>query len=203
MIDDSPALERALERIGEVGPSPPYSGLIYNEAERTIDAPNHTIQTEDPYAPILTSINALLRSLKRSNLSTSKIQAKLRALPEPAGQFAKLNLMRNLGRKIDLDDEDWLDLELGEELRLALDNTRIWFRAKPGSVRAETLQQFAISVADIYELITGKPPGLSNDNYETGYLTPFEELWLASLRLVVPKAAYRRAREIYRSAARY
>ena len=89
--------------------------------------------------------------------------------------------MRRLDREIDLETEDWSKTELRQTLEHAVSHARLWFRKSPGPREAVGLAGFSRSVALLYEQITGKEPGLGGDPYETGYTTPFEELWLASL----------------------
>ena len=57
------------------------------------------------------------------------------------------------------------------------------------------------SVNLVYQQITGKRPGISGSPVTEGYMTPFEELWLTSLKLVKPNSTLEQAREIYRVAA--
>ena len=155
----------------------------------------------DPYGPILHALNAFLRSLRRSRLASDKIKTKLSALPQPALPFIRLELMRRLDREIDLEKEDWSKTELRRTLEHAVSHARLWFRKNPGPREAVGLAGFSRSVALLYEQITGKEPGLGGDPYETGYTTPFEELWLASLRLGITDATLDGAREIYRTAS--
>ena len=77
---------------------------------------------------------------------------------------------------------------------------RLWFRKRPGSREAVGLTGFSRSVDLLYRQIAGKPPGLGNQLGRKGYMTPFEELWLASLRLLITDATLDQAREIYRKA---
>ena len=199
-LEITPDLLTALKRIDAGSKTAIYGSMLCEEAERIRDS--STIpQMSDPFGPILASINSLIRSLKRSTLSPEKIRKKITALPDPAGNFLRLNLMRNLDRIIEPDNEDWANPEMRQQLLIALETTRIWFRNTPGPVRAEALQQFALNAAYIYEQITGQSPGLGKDDYEEGYQTPFEELWLASLRIAEPKATHEQAREIYRTAS--
>ena len=109
--------------------------------------------------------------------------------------------MRRLDREIDLETEDWSKTELRKTLEHAVSHARLWFRRSPGPREAAGLAGFSRSVALLYEQITGKPPGLGGDPYATGYMTPFEELWLASLRLLNTDATIDQAREIYRAAS--
>jgi hypothetical protein len=195
-----PDLLVALARIDAGSKTTIYGSMLCDEAER-LEVGSITEQTSDPFAPILSAINALIKSLLRSNLTADKIQNKIAALPDPAGNFLRLNLMRNLGREIDTDDEDWTNPDLREELIAALRITRAWFRNTPGPARAEPLHRLALSAAYIYEQITGTSPGLGGSDHEDGYKTPFEELWLATLRHALPNATYFQAREIYRVAS--
>ncbi len=196
----APDILAALKRIDAGSKTTIYGSMLCDEAERIKESPN-TPQTSDPYAPILTSLNALIKSLRRSNLTPEKIRNKITALPDPAGNFLRLNLMRGMDRILDTNGEDWTNPELREQLLAALKTTRTWFRKTPGPVRPEPLYRFALSAAYIYEQITGTSPGLGGSDHEEGYKTPFEELWLASLRHALPNATYFQAREIYRVAS--
>ena len=178
-----------------------YISLIDLEAERADIEDYRPRNGNDPYGPILGALNAFLRSLRRSKLASDKISTKLSALPQPALPFVRLELMRRLDREIDLETEDWSKTELRKTLEHAVSHTRLWFRRSPGPREAAGLAGFSRSVALLYEQVTGKEPGLGGDPYETGYTTPFEELWLASLRLVITDAKLDGAREIYRTAS--
>jgi hypothetical protein len=194
-------LRSALQRLGVGARSELYISIIDSEAERA-DIEDYGRRTgNDPYGPILDALNAFLRSLRRSRLASDRIGTKLSALPQPALPFIRLELMRRLDREIDLEKEDWSKPELRQTLEHAVSHARLWFRKNPGPREAVGLAGFSRSVALLYEQITGKEPGLGGDPYETGYTTPFEELWLASLRLVITDAKLDGAREIYRTAS--
>jgi hypothetical protein len=194
-------LQSALKRLGVGARLGLYISIIDSEAERA-DIEDCLPRAEnDPYGPILHALNAFRRSLRRSKLTSDKITTKLSALPQPALPFIRLELMRRLDREIDLETEDWSKAELRQTLEHAVSHARLWFRKNPGPREAVGLAGFSRSVALLYEQITGKEPGLGGDPYETGYTTPFEELWLASLRLVISDATLDGAREIYRTAS--
>ncbi len=194
-------LEAALERVGANQLAALYISIIDAQAERA-DIEDYGRRTgNDPYGPILDALNAFLRSLRRSRLASDRIGTKLSALPQPALPFIRLELMRRLDREIDLEKEDWSKPELRQTLEHAVSHARLWFRKNPGPREAVGRAGFSRSVALLYEQITGKEPGLSNQLGRKGYTTPFEELWLASLRLVITDAKLDGAREIYRTAS--
>jgi len=194
-------LQSALKRLGAGARLGLYISIIDSEAERAVIEDYRPRTRNDPYGPILGTLNAFRRSLRRSRLASDKISTKLSALPQPALSFIRLELMRRLDREIDLETEDWSKAELRQTLEHAVSHARLWFRKNPGPREAVGLAGFSRSVALLYEQITGKEPGLGGDPYETGYTTPFEELWLASLRLVITDASLDGAREIYRTAS--
>jgi len=194
-------LQSALKRLGAGARLVLYISIIDSEAERAVIEDYRPRTGNDPYGPILGDLNAFRRSLRRSKLTSDKITTKLSALPQPALPFIRLELMRHLDREIDLEKENWSKTELRQTLEHAVSHARLWFRKNPGPREAVGLAGFSRSVALLYEQITGKEPGLGGDPYEIGYTTPFEELWLASLRLVITDAKLDGAREIYRTAS--
>ena len=201
-IDPTPALEEALRRVCDNDHIDAHAGFICNEAERVVVRTSQAQPQLSVTKDLLQAVNRTMRSLERSKLSASKIQAKLALLPDPIANFLELNLMRQLERTVQLDGEDWSDPVLRKALIDALEKTRVWFREKPGPDRREPIQDFAVSVGIYYEVLTGKSPGLGSDEYNEDYKTPFEELWLASARLINPTMTFDQARNIYRTAAR-
>ena len=201
MPTDFHDLEKALKRVSAGNLTGLYISLIDSEAERADIEDHRPRNGNDPYSTILHALNEFLRSLRRSKLASDKISTKLFALPQPALPFIRLELMRRLDREIDLETEDWSKIELRKTLEHAVSHTRLWFRKNPGPREASDLAGFSRSVALLYEQITSNPPGLGGDPYATGYMTPFEELWLASLRLLISDATLDQAREIYRTAS--
>lgn len=198
MVGDYPELEAALKRVGADQSVGLYISIIDSQAERA-DIENHKPRTDnDPYGPILGALNAFLRSLRRSTPSPGKIAKKLSSLPEPVFPFIRLELARRLDQEIDLENEDWSKPELRDALEVSVRHVRLWFRKRPGPEEAVGLAGFSRSVALLYMQIAGKPPGLGNQLGRKGYMTPFEELWLASLRLLSTDATLDQAREIYR-----
>ena len=200
MVGNYSELEAALERVGAGPLAALYISIIDSQAERA-DIENYKPRSEiDPYGPILDALNAFLRSLRRSTLSSGKIGQNLFCLPEPVIPFIRLELSRRLDRKINLENEDWSKTELRDALEDAVRHVRLWFRKRPGPEEAVGLAEFSRSVDLLYRQIAGKPPGLGNQLGRKGYMTPFEELWLASLRLLITDATLDQAREIYRKA---
>ena len=198
MVGDYPELEAALKRVGADQSVGLYISIIDLQAERA-DIEDHKPRTDnDPYGPILGALNAFLRSLRRSTPSPGKIAKKLSSLPEPVFPFIRLELARRLDQEIDLENEDWSKPELRDALEVSVSHVRLWFRKRPGPEEAVGLAGFSRSVALLYRQIAGKPPGLGNQLGRKGYMTPFEELWLASLRLLSTDATLDQAREIYR-----
>ena len=200
MVGNLWELEAALKRVGAGQFVGLYISIINLQAERA-DIEDYKPRTDnDPYGPILDALNAFLRSLRRSTLSSKKIAKKLSSLPEPVFPFIRLELSRRLDQEIDLENQDWSKAELREALEGSVRHARLWFRKRPGPEEAVGLAEFSRSVALLYRQIAGKPPGLGNQLGRKGYMTPFEELWLASLRLLITDATLDRAREIYRKA---
>ena len=193
-------LQSALQRLGVGARLGLYISIIDSEAERAVIEEKQAQEKSNPYGPILGDLNAFRRSLRRSKLTSDKISTKLSALPQPALPFIRLELMRHLDREIDLEKEDWSKTELRQTLEHAVSHARLWFRKNPGPREAVGLAGFSRSVALLYEQVTGKPPGLGNQLGRKGYMTPYEELWLASLRLLISDATLDQAREIYRKA---
>ena len=194
-------LQSALQRLGVGARLGLYISIINSEAERAVIEDYRPRTENDPYGPILGTLNAFRRSLRRSKLTSDKIKTKLSALPQPALPFIRLELMRRLDREIDLETEDWSGAELRQTLEHAVSHAPLWFRKNPGPREAVGLAGCSRSVALLYEQVTGKPPGLGNQLGRKGYMTPFEELWLASLRLAITDATLDGAREIYRTAS--
>ena len=194
-------LQSALQRLGVGARLGLYISIIDSEAGRADIEDCRPRAENDPYGPILHALNAFLRSLRRSRLASDKIKTKLSALPQPALPFIRLELMRRLDREIDLETEDWSGAELRQTLEHAVSHARLWFRKSPGPREAVGLAGFSRSVALLYEQVTGKPPGLGNLLGRKGYMTPYEELWLASLRLLISDATLDQAREIYRASS--
>ena len=201
MAQNFSELEAALERVGAGPLAALYISIIDSQAEQA-DIEDYRPRSEiDTYGPILDALNAFLRSLRRSTLSSRKIGQKLFGLPEPVIPFIRLELSRRLDRKINLENEDWSKTELRDALEDAVKHVRLWFRKRPGPREAVGLAGFSRSVAMLYRQISGKPSGLGNQLGRKGYMTPFEELWLASLRLLITDATLDQAREIYRKAS--
>ena len=198
---DYPELRRALSRLKAGSETNFYLSLILSEAEQTETGQTIRNETNDPFSPILASINNLIRSLQRSGLTSDKIRKKISALPDPAKISLAGPFSRRLNRTVDLHNADWSQSDERKALVQALKDTRILFRKRPGPKQDQQILSFAGYVAMIYEQIKGKPPGLGSDNYQNEYQSPFEKLWLTSLRLVEPDAEHYRAREIYRSAS--
>ena len=201
MTDTCSELRAALERIGAQRHAGLYISIIEAEAERADIEDSRSPTTIALHGSILSSLNTVLRSLRRSRLTSNWIRTKLQALPEIASTFIRLELMRHLDRDIDLGGEDWSRTKLRKALELAVSHVRVWFRQSPGPRAATGLAGFSRAVAVIYKKITGKSPGLGTQQGRSGYKTPFEELWHASLRLLDTDATLDQAREIYREAS--
>jgi hypothetical protein len=198
MVGKFTELESALKRVGASQFVGLYISIIDSQAEQAGIEDYKPRTDNDTYGPILDALNAFLRSLRRSTLSSEKIGTKLSSLPEPVFPFIRLELTRRLDQKIDLENEDWSKTKLRDALEESVRHVRLWFRKRPGPEEAVGLAEFSRSVDLLYRQIAGKPPGLGNQLGRKGYMTPFEELWLASLRLLIADATLDRAREIYR-----
>ena len=132
MVGKFTELESALKRVGAGQFVGLYISIIDSQAERA-DIEDYRQRSEiDPYGPILDALNAFLRSLRRSTLSSGKIETKLSSLPEPVIPLIRLELSRRLGRKINLENEDWSKTELRDALEHAVRHVRLWFRTRCG-----------------------------------------------------------------------
>ncbi len=100
-------LQSALQRLGVDALLVLYISIINSEAERAVIEEKQPQEKSNPYGPILGTLNAFRRSLRRSKLTSDKITTKLSALPQPALPFIRLELMRRLDREIDIEKEDW------------------------------------------------------------------------------------------------
>ena len=194
-------LGRELKRIG-AGDS---LGFLLTDIENSA---KHTKLIAPPTDPqelklILDELNLFQRSLNRLTSTGPKLVGKIRQrvsqLSPDARKFVNIELTRRLNRKVDIETEDWSRSTERDALLWAAGKCREWVRSEPGPSIQPELHQFCLDVILIYQHVTGKSPGVGGEGTDKG--TPFEQLWLASLRLTQPYATLLGAREIFRSAS--
>ena len=174
-----------------------YQSMIERAAEEStlIDAPES--DGDSPFKAVLKELNNLLRSIKRSKLSGTKITARIESLSKEASTFAEISLSGVLDKVINLQTENFSNPTNRKALEKAVGRARGWVRDKPGTKRHRALEKFAHEVSWVYRALTKKGPGVGGEDYQT----PFERLWVACLRMLEPNATTLQAREIYRIAA--
>jgi hypothetical protein len=194
------AIKLALESLGADELTGQYLSIIETAADvAEIDPADRTSEGED-YTVVLNELNGLLRSLKRSQLSSARIHNKLTALSESARVFIQVELSRTQGDQIDHDTSDWSNVKARTALISSVDRSREWVRQSSGPNRRDNLEEFWRTVQQIYKQLKGKKPGIGGDPYGNNYMTPFEQLFLPSLRLLIPNATIDQARDIFRRA---
>jgi hypothetical protein len=201
--DLDPKLQEVRDELEKLGAGDEL-GLYLSEIEHGAkDAKQIALDLDrQKSAEVLVELNKLLRSLKRMitsrpAMSGRKISRRLAQLSPTALTFVRMELGHNLGQETALDKEDWSNLVLRKALASSVNKSRHWLRAERGPIPQMGLHQFCHNVMFIYKQITGKSPGVGNNAYDTG--SPFEKLWLASLKLINPNATMQGAREIFRS----
>lgn len=194
-------LRKELERIG-AGDS---LGFLITDIEHSAERVIQGAPSTDPQETknILDELNLFQRSLNRLTSTGPKLAGKIRQrvsqLSPDARIFVNIELTRRLNRKIDLETEDWSRSTERDALLWSAGKCREWVRSEPGPSIQPELHQFCLDVILIYQHVTGKSPGVGGEGTDKG--TPFEQLWLASLRLTQPYATLLGAREIFRSAS--
>jgi hypothetical protein len=192
------AVKSELDRLGAGDLTGMYLTIIETEADRAKSeqvAPNN-----DGTNNILSEINNLLRSLKRSRLSAHKVRNKLESLSGQARVFTQVELFRLTGERIDLETIDWSEAKPRATLIGSLEQARNWVRQSSGPNRQENLEEFCRAVQIVYEQIKGKKPGVGRNDNDTYYPSAFECLFVPSMRLMLPNATIAQAREIFRRA---
>ena len=190
-----------LKRLGAGEMSSFYLGMIERAAEDSTFIDASESDDGSPFKAILKELNDLLRSIKRSKLSGTKIAARIESLSKEASIFVEISLSGVLDKMINLQTEDFSNPTNRKALEQAVGRARGWARDTPGTKRQLALQIFALDVARVYRELTKKDPGIGGDPYGKDYQTPFERLWVACLRMLEPDATTLQAREIYRVAA--
>ena len=176
-----------------------YLSIIETHAGQT-DQSTPTIDSQI-HADILNELNRFSRKLIRSPITKRKIQNELLSLSNSAQIFIKLELTYLLDRVINLSSENWSAPRLQKALGKSVKNARRWVRQPPGKEAATGTHVFCRNVMLVFTQITGKAPGVGGSDSKPDYMTPFERLWHASLRLVSPNATIIQAREILRRAS--
>jgi hypothetical protein len=176
-----------------------YLSIIETHAGQTDQSTPPT--DSQMHANILNELNRFNRKLIRSPITRRKIQNKLLSLSNSAQIFIKLELTYLLGRTVNLSSENWTNVRLQNALGKSVKNARRWVRQPSGQKPATGVHQFCRDVMLVYAQITGSTPGLGGSSAIENYMTPFEGLWLASLKLISPNATILQAREILRRAS--
>jgi len=180
------------------------TGMFLTIIEESADRTSHTEAPVDRqgHKDILDELNRLCRKLKRSAVTEEKIRTELSNLSEHAKTFVQVELaLHQLQRPFDLASEDWSDPSLQIALEKSALDARRWVRQTPGGMPATRVHRFCRDVVLVYTQISGDPPGVGGTAYDPDYMTPFERLWHASLRLINPNATILEAREIFRRAS--
>jgi len=100
------AVKSELEGLGADNLTGPYLTIIESAADRAKN--DQASINNEQIKNTLSELNTLLRSLKRSNISTTKLRAKLSALSANARVFLTIELTRLQHQSIDLDRKDWV-----------------------------------------------------------------------------------------------
>ena len=204
LLDTTPekkSVRNELKRLGAGEMISFYQSLIERAAEESTLIDALESDGDPPFKAVLKELNNLLRSIKRSKLSGTKIAARIENLSKKASTFVKISLSGVLDKEINLQTEDFSNPANRKALEKAVGRARGWVRDKPGTKRHRALEKFAHEVAWVYRDLTKKDPGVGGNPYGKDYQTPFERLWVACLRMLEPKATTLQAREIYRIAA--
>jgi hypothetical protein len=101
------AIKLALEGLRADELTGQYLSIIETAADvAKIDSASRISDGGD-YTVVLNELNKILRSLKRSRLSATKLNNKLTALSKSTRVFIQVELSRTQGNQIDLDNSDW------------------------------------------------------------------------------------------------
>ena len=196
-------LRKELERIG-AGDS---LGFLITDIEHSAERVIQGAPSTDPQETknILDELNLFQRSLNRLTSTGPKLVGKIRQrvsqLSPDARIFVNIELTRRLNRKIDLETEDWSRSTERDALLWSADKCREWVRSDSGPSFQPELHQFCQEIMFVYEHTTGNSPTVGNEASDEG--SSFEQLWLASLRLIQPHATLLGARGIFRSVYRF
>jgi hypothetical protein len=194
------AIKLALEGLGADELTGQYLSIIETAADvEKIDSASRISDGGD-YTVVLNELNRILRSLKRSRLSATKLNNKLTALSKSTRVFIQAELSRTQGNQIDLDNSDWSNVKARTALEVSVGRAREWARQSSGPNRRENLEDFCRAVQLVYEQLTHKKPGVGRNDFGTYYPSQFERLFVPSLSLVMPNATISQAREIFRRA---
>jgi hypothetical protein len=194
------AIKLALEGLGADELTGQYLSIIETAADvEKIDSASRISDGGD-YTVVLNELNRILRSLKRSRLSATKLNNKLTALSKSTRVFIQVELSRTQGNQIDLDNSDWSNVKARTALEVSVGRAREWARQSSGPNRRENLEDFCRAVQLVYEQLTHKKPGVGRNDFGTYYPSQFERLFVPSLSLVMPNATISQAREIFRRA---
>lgn len=101
----------------------------------------------------------------------------------------------------ELDLDNATDLAV---LRDAVGAARQWLGKKPGRAHGPAIRELTAEVARLYQRATGEPPGISSSETGAGpgYMTPFEEVLMATLTEAGTPLSLDGARSLYRSELR-
>jgi hypothetical protein len=194
------AIKLALEGLGADELTGQYLSIIETAADvEKIDSASRISDGGD-YTVVLNELNRILRSLKRSRLSATKLNNKLTALSKSTRVFIQAELSRTQGNQIDLDNSDWSNVKARTALEVSVGRAREWARQSSGPNRRENLEDYCRAVQLVYEQLTHKKPGVGRNDFGTYYPSQFERLFVPSLSLVMPNATISQAREIFRRA---
>jgi hypothetical protein len=194
------AIKLALEGLRADELTGQYLSIIETAADvAKIDSASRISDGGD-YTVVLNELNKILRSLKRSRLSATKLNNKLTALSKSTRVFIQVELSRTQGNQIDLDNSDWSNVKARTALEVSVGRAREWARQSSGPNRRENLEDFCRAVQLVYEQLTHKKPGVGRNDFGTYYPSQFERLFVPSLSLVMPNATISQAREIFRRA---
>jgi hypothetical protein len=192
-------VKEELEHIGAQENLGLFLTIIQNHADQ-MGQSILAVEKQD-YSAILKELNGLYRKFKRSMVSEQMIHRELNNLSSPAQTFVNLELAYHLKRTVNLKAENWSNTELQKTLEQSVGKARGWARQSPGPQISIEVHIFCREVMRVYMQIAEENPGVGNSNYDPGYMTSFEKLWHASLRLIRQDATVLEAREIFRKAS--
>jgi hypothetical protein len=198
-------VDEALRRIAPCGTNGLYSELIRNALERALYDQNRDKQNVKPdlWDDELRKLNNFLRRLRDKPPTVERLQTRISELHEVTRHFLNARLKLRSDTKKGLDD---LDLGLQQDLddlTQAISNTRAAHRDKPGGGHHRSLHDVANSVRRVYKLASGKKPTLTSDTSAQRLprqMNSYEELLLASVKVIKPHLTLNGARELDRAA---
>ncbi len=140
------AIKLALEGLGADELTGQYLSIIETAADvEKIDSASRISDGGD-YTVVLNELNRILRSLKRSRLSATKLINKLTARSKSTRVFIQAELSRTQGNQIDLDNSDWSNVKARTALEVSVGRAREWARQSSGPNRRENLEDFCRAV---------------------------------------------------------